>query len=354
MRWNPYFRSIGDAECSSIWQELSTEPSVLVLGGGFDPRVTRSLRLFTQVAERPVDAVRIGLGSGGAVPDLQELAEAQGEIVHRLVSEAGGSVVDHPYPDVRARRSAGVTISRAFHEAGYLDRYRQIFVDISGLPRSVYFPLVRGLLQASDGEWKGDVHVVACESIDVDRALVEEGAEEAGPLGGFAGPVDEAGWAATVWVPVLGEGMVEQLSSLLDAIAPDEVVPVLPFPSADPRRGDDLVLEHEDLLRERMSVEPRNYLFAAEDNPFDLYRAVSELYGRYQASLRPLGAARFVLSTHSSKVLSIGVLLAAYELGLQVMHVSPSRYGMRAGADWHELAGSGYLTDLWIAGEPYK
>lgn len=355
MRWSPYVLTSGEEPFLELWADLAREPVLLVLAGGFDPRVPRALSLIANVAQVPVDVVRLNIDGGEAADAGKlEMAHANQAAVEAIVAASGASLTEQPFPEVHARRSAGLNISRTFQEAGHLGSYQQIVVDISGLPRSVYFPVIRGLLQASDGGWKGNVHVVACDSGDIDASIVEEGAENPSPLGGFAGPTRDAQWAATVWLPVLGEGMSEQLASLLDAINPDEVIPVLPFPSTNPRRGDDLLLEHRELLLDRLAVEPRNYLYAAESNPFDLYRAVTDLTHRYQASLRPLGAAKFVLSTHSSKLLSIGVLLTAYEQGLQVMHVSPSRYGTRAGVDLTALATHAKPTDLWLTGDPYR
>ena len=355
MRWARYVRTVGDDPCADLWGELAQEPLLVVLGGGFDPRVPRALARVVGAAKAPVDVVRLGWNDDATDPDMREAASANRREVDALVAAGHGHVFEQPFPTVHARRSAGANISRAFHEAGHLDRYRRVLVDVSGLPRSIFFPLIRGLLQAAGAGWDGNLHVVACDSPEADRAVLEEGAEAAGPLGGFAGPPDDEPWAATVWVPVLGEGKGEQLAAVLEAIEPlDEVVPVLPFPAANPRRGDDLVIEHRELLVDRLAVEPRNYLYAAESNPFDVYRAITQLHDRYQLALRPLGAAKFVLSTHSSKLLSIGVLLVASELGLQVMHVSPSRYGLRADADPGALRNAGVLVDLWLTGDPYR
>lgn len=339
----------------TLWEDLDVKPTLVVLGGGFDPRVPKALGLLLDVVKGDVEVLRLDIDGGeGAEPEMLALAASNRNEVETLAKAAGVPIHEQEFPDVRARRSAGLTISRDFHKAGFLERFNQIVVDISGLRRSVYFPLIRGLLLASESEWTGNLHVVASDSAGLDGAIIEEGAENPSPLGGFSGQTRSVEWAATIWVPVLGEGMGEQLASLLDAIAPDEVVPVLPFPAAQPRRGDDLLLEHRELLLERLLVEPRNYLYAAESNPFDLYRAVTDLRDRYQESLRPLGAARLVLSTHSSKLLSVGVLLAAHEMSLEVMHVSPSRYGTRAGADLYELAQDCRPTDLWLTGDAYR
>lgn len=355
MRWSRYVKVSGDVAFRDMWAELGSRPTLFVLGGGFDPRVPRALTLLAEVASARLSIVRLDIDGGeDAEPEMLQLADRNRMAVDAVGKAVGANVSEQSFPDVYARRSAGITMSRAFHEAGYTEGFDQIVIDISGLPRSVYFPFIRGLLLTADDAWGGNVHVVASDSSEIDAAIIEEGAEDPSALGGFAGSTQDIEWAATVWVPVLGEGMTQQLNALLEVIAPDEVVPVLPFPARNPRRGDDLLLEHRELLMDRLLVEPRNYLYAAESNPFDVYRAITNLRDHYQESLRPLGAARFVLSTHSSKLLSIGVLLAAHEMGLEVMHVSPSRYGLQRNVDLAALAERCIPTDLWLAGDPYR
>jgi hypothetical protein len=355
MRWSRYVNVTGEVQFRDLWTDLGKEPTLVVLGGGFDPRVPKAVSVIAEVATAPLSIVRLDIDGGEeAQPAMLDLASANRAAINEIAKTVGATVTEQGFPDVHARRSAGINMSRAFHQAGHIDGARQVVIDISGLPRSVYFPFIRGLLLSADGGWGGNVHVVASDSSDIDSAIIEEGAEDPSPLGGFSGQSREIEWAATVWVPVLGEGIAQQLNALLETITPDEVVPVLPFPARNPRRGDDLLLEHRELLLDRLLVEPRNYLYAAESNPFDLYRAITELRNRYQESLRPLGAARFVLSTHSSKLLSIGVLLAAHEMGLEVMHVSPSRYGIRSGVDLTGLAQQCSPTDLWLAGDAYR
>jgi hypothetical protein len=60
-----------------------------------------------------------------------------------------------------------------------------------------------------------------------------------------------------------------------------------------------------------------------------------------------------ILSAHSSKLLSVGVLLAAYEQELEVRHVSPRLYTMGNSGDVGALETDNQLVDLWLAGEPY-
>lgn len=197
-----------------------------------------------------------------------------------------------------------------------------------------------------------------CDNPALDDVILEEGAEDAGTLGGFAAGLEEARTIKEqpiVWAPVMGHGKIAQLQTLLDFLDPDEICPVLPFPATNPRRADDLLLEYRDFLfSDEVEVAPRNFIYAAEANPFDLYRTLGALQSRYRRALAPLGPATIALSAHSSKLLSIGVLLAAYDHRLPVVNVSPTRYYMAEGTDIEALSEHHHLTHMWLAGEPYR
>ena len=93
-------------------------------------------------------------------------------------------------------------------------------------------------------------------------------------------------------------------------------------------------------------------IHAAERNPFDLYHTIGELNARYKQALAPLGSVGMVLSSHSSKLLSVGVLLAAYDYELEVQHVSPGTYGLHTSAA--HLVPHAEIFDLWLTGTPYR
>ena len=230
-------------------------------------------------------------------------------------------------------------------------------VEISALPRGVFFPLLRGILEIAhlgeddERRWVGDLHVAVCENPEIDESVLEEGTTPMATIGGFSGPRGPRP-KTTIWVPVLGERGSARARAVWEELEPDETCPVLPWPARDPRRGDRLLLEHRRLLFDDIGIEARNVIHAAERNPFDLYRTLGALYERSLRTLGTLGTVGMVLSSHSSKLLSVGVLLTAYENGLVVQHVSPGRYGLRDGVKAHLDHDEVY--DLWLTGEPYR
>jgi hypothetical protein len=213
---------------------------------------------------------------------------------------------------------------------------------------------VRDLLRGrANGHWAGDLFVVACENPRLDAAVVHEGSEDVAYLHGFASsPQAEAG--PRVWVPLLGEGRGDEIRRVFEEIAPMEICPVLPSPSSDPRRSDDMILDLRELLFEEMRVDERNFIFASEWNPFDLFRSLEQLHERYAALLRPLGPVTFTLSAHGSKLLSLGALLAAYEHGFGVVHATPTGYYLRQGTDVPALRTADNISCAWVDGAAYE
>jgi hypothetical protein len=73
----------------------------------------------------------------------------------------------------------------------------------------------------------------------------------------------------------------------------------------------------------------------------------------YQAILGPIGGADVTLSSHGSKLLSIGALLAAYERELQVFAVRATRRALDP-SHWRPAARhADQLACVWLKGEPY-
>lgn len=194
---------------------------------------------------------------------------------------------------------------------------------------------------------------MVCENPGVDSKISEEGGDKAEWVYGFSGGLARLAEADVprIWAPVLGTGQVTRLKKIVDFVNPREICPVLPFPAMNPRRGDDLLGEYRDLLFDSWKVEPRDIIYASEQNPFDVYRALCRLDERYRSALARLGGAKTVVSAHSSKLLSLGVLLAAFERELAVPQVQPTGYLVHDALQQDDATGE--LFDVWLKGEPY-
>ena len=223
------------------------------------------------------------------------------------------------------------------------------------MPTSISFPLLALLIEMSDESIAIDgstfnLHCVVCENADLDERTVVEGGDSAEYIDPFRGRGGLAGEAdpIVVWAPVLGERQSAALRKIYEALSPSEVKPFLPSPSRNPRRGDNIVSAYRSLLFDAWDVEPRGFIYADECDPFDIYRQLGDLAFDYTRSLEPLGPARTVVSSHASKLLSLGILLAAFETRIAVVHVEPTGYNTpEANEDSNEL------FEVWLTGEAY-
>lgn len=352
-----------------FWQARNSPRNgraLLIAGLGFDPRMSHPLEALTET--RPAGTIDVRLVQFDEGPDSisQRYAPAVAanlETVRGLAAASSAQIQTVSVPMTGdSRRAAGLRIGDAVAALG-LREYGDIIVDISALPRTLYFPLIRYLLQLCQNE--GDVseptvanfHIVLLESPDLDGRIREELAERAEYLPGFAGGVDlqQDEDVPRIWAPVLGEYQGEALRRIEQKIsAPDnapEICPVLPFPATDPRRGDRLLLEYAALFRS-WRVDVRNIIYASEHNPFDVYRQLCRLHDQYSEALTPLRGAKVIVSAHSSKLLSLGTLLASCDRReIAVAHVEAHGYQvdgpLAVGADAE-------LCEIWVAGEPYE
>jgi hypothetical protein len=144
-------------------------------------------------------------------------------------------------------------------------------------------------------------------------------------------------------------------------VGPDAISPVIPLSSSNPRRGDNLVLEYGDLLFDRLRIDSLDFMYVPEDNPFEVYSSLFRTISRYGEAFKPLGGCKVTLSALSSKLVSMGALLASYVLkyeggGVGIAQVETRGYKIERNWD-EELLGKlrekSEMSTMWLAGVPY-
>lgn len=370
LRWRDYFLRDG-AGFDEFWKPFLAERKrdvLFVLGHGFDSRMCDGIeRVLGLGGDGARDVALIVFNEGAESPSqnylknrstngerLEELVRGRGKIEHREI---------RMFSDDN-RRIGARSVAQGFASLDEFRPYTDVVVDISALPRSLYMPLLAKLLalfdvEAKDGEAR-NLHVIVSHSPATDGAIVEEGLEDsASYLFGFAAAAlesDSTSGQPKIWIPVLGKSQQAQLERINQFVSPDEICPLLPSPAQDPREGDSIMIEYRELLFDQLRVEPRNIIYAAESNPFEVYRQLMRSILHYDRALKPLGGCKVALSAMSSKLASIGVLLAAYELGRRdpkvtvgVAHVESQGYRVESIG----TAPSTTLYTMWLSGECY-
>ncbi len=149
---------------------------------------------------------------------------------------------------------------------------------------------------------------------------------------------------------MLGENRLTLFDRIHDLVKPDEICPVLPSPSQNPRRADDIVIEYHSALFDQHRLDARNFLYVSEQNPFEVYRRLRRAVLRYDEVFKLSGGCRVAVSPLSSKLMSLGALLVAYELketghGLGIAHIESQGYSLHSEPSKPELFG------IWLTGE---
>jgi hypothetical protein len=167
---------------------------------------------------------------------------------------------------------------------------------------------------------------------------------------GFDGELDldASNQKARLWLPHLANGKKQAMSIIYRGIRPDETCPILPFPSESPRMVENLIENFADELRDAWNVDRRDFLYAAENDPLDLYQTILRIDRSRQLTYHATGGAVTLLSPLGSKVMAIGALMAALELDLPVVYVETQRYAV--GKQPPEPTG---VIHVWLSGSAY-
>jgi len=366
-RWENYILESGE-NLKSFYRAHFTGAQrdlCFILGRGFDPRMCAGLaEVMSITAEGLRHVVVVDFDEGSASPSnaYVRFVERNMETLNRLVPNNAISSRAVKMFSEDGRRTSSRSAATLFTSIEDFKNYTDIIVDISALPRSIYYPLIAKCLYLIDGASKKiNLHVLVSESPELDARIHDEGPDEgADYIHPFRGGLDREATETQprIWMPILGEGQEVQLKRIYELIRPDEIAPVMPSPSLDPRRGDNLIYEYRELLFDQLRIEPRNIIYASERNPFEAYRQLRQTVIHYQRALGPLGGCRSVLSAVSTKLLSLGALLVAYELkqlkvDIGIAHVESQGY--RAEESYLERPDAeAVLFGLFLTGEYYE
>ena len=368
-RWRNYVLR-GGAEFKAFWQSFlgsSHRNLLFVVGRGFDPRMPGAVNAILSARGdgiRHCVLVEYDEGENSPSRKHEETIVANANAIDELFSETGALSTKQirMWSDDGRRRVGSRGAAEVFASSDAIEPYTDVLVDISALPRSLYMPMLAKLLYLVDqlnSTKRPNLHVLVGDNPELDQLITSQAlSDDASYLHGFESGIEQEATADSpkVWMPILGEGKIGHFERIYDLIVPDEIAPILPFPCANPRRTDDLILEYRTYLFDRLRIEPSNFIYVPEQNPFGVYREILSAVTRYSDSLGALGGCKIVISALSSKLLSLGALLAAYDCKLSdypvgIAHVHAGGYTMST--ETLPQTSAEDLFEVWIAGEPY-
>jgi hypothetical protein len=326
-RWDPYFL-ISASKLEEFIAEHFEQPRriLFILGRGFDPRMCDGIKILSDhIGKATITCYLVNFIEGTDSPsqayrdrveeNLQKLRSLT--VTHKIVEK---KIRMWKESGLRRRRVSSRSATDVIENLDELLEFDDIFVDVSAMPRSVFFSITGKILKLLDGCKDGrrtpNFFSIISESPGIDARINDASIDDsANYLQGF-GSIELEGNknVPKIWIPVVGGLQRKQLDLIYELVGPDEIFPVLPFPAKNPRKSDELLIEYRELFFDDWGIEPGNIIYASEGNPFDVYRQILKTTKYYNKVLYPLGGCKTIVSAMSSKLLSIGALLAAYEL----------------------------------------
>jgi hypothetical protein len=364
MLWDHYVFRRGNA-VHDLWDDLMKDRPVDLLyiaGRGFDVRAQSVMREFVAgqlgTERRTVSAKLLLLGFEGYELDdsIVKLTEENAAALESLFSPLGAAAtITVAVPDGEDEASPSDALrQRVKAVLDEVDGKTDIILDVSSLPRATYLALLTNILHklvpnkdvAPDKPhplYANGVNfqVLVAEDARLDGQIrAEDPSNDLVMIPGFitAWQAESLQDRPLVWFPVLGENRVNQLQKIIDsALIPveAEVCPVVPHPSKDPRRADNLLVEYRGPLFDSRKTPTSNILYAHESHPFEAYRQLLGAMRRYQNSMSIMGGCRLVMTPLGSKLITLGAGLACFEMrpsdwnakyGVAIPHAEPRRY----------------------------
>jgi hypothetical protein len=322
----------------------------MIGGAGFDPRACltareleksgANVRLYLLKEHRP--------GPVHALSDAADdnLAELQLLVPDNIVVDV--DVFDEDGALVSGRRAA-----RAVAEISFSD-FDDIIVDMSALSIGTSFPVVRLLIeQFVTGRILANVHVTVAHNPSTDSAIRPISGDRPGWVHGFNGSlgVDQDQALAKLWLPQLSFRGNQELNRIFEFVDPDDTCPIIPFPSANPRTSDELTMAFGEELLGPWDVDPRNFVYADEGDPLDVYRTILRIDDLRRPVFAGSGGSAVVVSPTGSKLMALGALMACLERDLPVAYLEAEAYELAAEPVQPALEPT--LVHLWLEGEAY-
>jgi len=367
IRWENNFIRKGPEFCK-FWSDYlaSGKKNVCyIMGIGFDPRTNHGItKIFSLPGEGDRKCIAFKYIKENLVQDRTPNPHVikHTEQLEKYLKDTVG--IDPVYKELITRSDEDKSIasinSSKIIESTDLEGFTDIIIDISAMSRGVFLPLIYKMLSQIDKQVspKQNLHIVVAENPVLDSSIEDKGVEEqmTFPHGFRIPEIAKTEAYSKIWIPMLGEGQLDQFRIINKELEPVAVCPVLPFPSIKLKRGDNLINYYDHLFNDP-DFEPNNIIYADEQNPFQIYRLLTRTIDQYHNTFKILGGCKIILSTLSSKLMTIGAFMAFYESKKQqkivgIAHVESIDHHLDDQCRT-ENSENDILYQIWLTGEPY-
>lgn len=325
---------------------------VVIAAAGFDPRSAVVCRLLSQ-ASRNVRAVLIREDRPNPARELVARAEENLTGIKTLLPTH--KVLNVPVFSEKNAVVGGRNIVQALSQEIF-EGVTDVVVDSSALSIGIGFPLITYMdARVRQSHAPRNLHVFVALDAGLDDSIRPVASDTAslvhGLKGGFG--LESRAGAKKLWMPQLARGRHQTLRKIHEFLRLGrDVCPILPFPASNPRLGDDLADDFLNEFENTWNVDARDIVYAAENDPLDLYRTILQIDDLRRSIFADLGGSMLILSPVGSKVLALGALMAAIERKLPVVYAEAIGYecpSLPSSSGDPEVD----LVHVWFAGEVY-
>lgn len=323
LKWEECILLKGNREIADYFSKKSDR--LFIVAQGFDPRTCCGLECFLQVdPDIHVILVNYSETPKSTSYDYNSDSRQNREKIQKVCKP--NQLREVAFDMWKEEEGRKTSLVRKYIELNFkkdmLLPYQDIIVDISAMPRSVYANLLKVLLKNKEPEQH--LFVVVCENSAFDDTIITtnafETAEYLNGVGAYSIGQEADNNKTTVWMPMLGGEKGDTLNKLYNFIKPDEICPILPFPSENIRRSERILRNNELILFQTMRIEKNNILYVSENSPIQAYKKLCktvEYYAEAFSILSPknqMKDTKFIFSMQSSKLMELGMLMAVFDL----------------------------------------
>ena len=364
-RWESYVMYRQKEELEGFWKEFyqirANAHVLFLLGKGFDPRMNNILRLLLETIDRlHLECITFDFPDIGHNTENQKLYDANAQELESMKRQYGFRHSEIPIEDSSGSWDKRIALmSRKIIDKD-LSEFNDIIMDVSALPRAFYFNIAKALFNKLKGDPNKNLFFAVSENVEIDKQIKKNVPNDnIEPLIGFRSMSSRESVLdrVNILIPLIGEENVSLLDKIYTRFQPSDMFPVLPFPSKDPRRSETLMLEYHSFFTDKRCDQPQNITYADEQNPFELYRIVSQLMDGHQKTLKPICEhVCFGIALLTSKLLSLGALLVGLEHNdcVAIYNTSSMNYTIRSAKSLAKKNKDSEPFLLWITGEAYN
>lgn len=364
LNWNPYVFHQGEKDLMDFWRKhfnSDFQRNVLfIIGKGFDVRMNNILSLIVNaefnikleciIIDYPnLNEERYLTYVNQNFKNFEDLISMGTNIEYKTIKYVINS---------ENKENVGFSFAKEISKEN-IEKFTDIIVDISAIPRGLYFPLINALYYKTKKNSNINLFVLVSENVEIDKKIKEFSFDDnISYMYGFRSAIDKQSNQSKIKIfyPLLGENKAIALQKIYNDVNPDDTSPVIPFPSKNPRRTEDILTEYHKDLRIKYMIERQNVLYGHERNPFELYQLLINSISSYEDTMDILNGCIFVIGILTSKLLSIGALLVGLEKKdtVSICNLSANEYNIDDFEELKTLNSESEPFSMWILGEAYE